>query len=193
MIAAKTVKAVFLDRDGVINVDVGFTHKNHQLEFIPRSLDALKLLAQSNYMLFIITNQPVIGRGICTEQEYLDFQNYMIKRIEEAGGRIDKFYYCPHHPKHGIGKYLKDCKCRKPKPGLLLQAEKEFNIDLKKSFMIGDKRSDIKAGQAAGCTSILVKTGYGAQGGDTDTDFKPDHISEDLFDAVMLILKQSTK
>lgn len=183
-------KAIFLDRDGVINEDVGFTHKNHELVFIPRSLEALKMLANSDYKIFIVTNQPVIGRGICTEEEYLQFEKYLLEEIKAAGGRIDKCYYCPHHPTAGKGKYLKDCDCRKPKPGLLLQAKEEYNIDMKHSFMIGDKRSDIAAGKAAGCKTILVKTGHGGEGGNTEQKIIPDCIVDDLYAAVEFILKR---
>ncbi|MBI3032855.1 D-glycero-beta-D-manno-heptose 1,7-bisphosphate 7-phosphatase [Candidatus Woesearchaeota archaeon] len=180
----KLTKSIFIDRDGVINEDVGFAHKNHELVFIPRSLQALKLLAASDYKIFIVTNQPVIGRGMCSEEEYLEFEKYLLKQIKDAGGRIDKCYYCPHHPTAGKGKYLLDCSCRKPKPGLLLQAKKEFNIDMQHSFMIGDKRSDIAAGKAAGCKTILVKTGHAGEGGNTEQKITPDYIVDDLYAAI---------
>ena len=183
-------KAIFLDRDGVINKEVGYLHEVERLEFIPNSLESIKILVNSSYKIIIVTNQPVIGRGICTEQQYLEFQNHMIKEIENAGGRIDKFYYCPHHPRHGKGDYLKECNCRKPKPGMLLQAKEKFNLDMENSWMIGDSRSDIKVGNVVGCKTILVQTGNAGKGGDTDLDAKPNQVCDNLYAAVELILNR---
>ena len=183
-------KAVFLDRDGTINEDVGYLHKIEDFRFIPNAIKALQKLSKTNYKIIIISNQPVIGIGITTENNYLKLQGGILEKFKKNNIRIDATYYCPHHPKRGVGKYLKDCEFRKPKPGMLLKAANDLEINLKESFMVGDKRSDIKAGSNAGCKTILVKTGKGGEGGDTDFDFKPNHIVKDLSEAINLILKQ---
>lgn len=181
-------KAVFLDRDGVINEYVEFLHKKEDLRFIPGIFDSLKQLSKTDYLLIIATNQPAIGRGICTEEEYKNFEKYYLDCLREKEIRINDVFYCPHHPTAGIGQYKLECDCRKPKPGLLLKAREKYNINFAKSFMIGDSRSDIKAGATAGCRTILVKTGNGGKGGDTDLEANPDYIAEDLNEAVKLIL-----
>jgi len=193
------MRAVFLDKDGVINEDVDFLHRIEDLKFIPRAVKALVKLSESfpadKFKIIIASNQPVIGRGICTEKEFDEFtKKYFEELGKESKGkaRIDDYFYCPHHPTKGIGKYKVECDCRKPKPGLLFQAEQKYKIDLQKSFMVGDKRSDIVAGQSAGCFSILVKTGYGGKGGEGD-EAKPDAECKDLYDAVELILKMVKK
>ena len=188
------MKAIFLDRDGVINEEVDFLHKIEDLRFIPGVAQALaqlsKALPPDQYKIIIVSNQPVIGRGICTQEQFDSFiKKYFDQLEEESEGaiRIDDFLYCPHHPTKGIGEYKIDCECRKPKPGLLLEAQRKYDIDLKNSFMIGDKRSDILAGQSAGCFSVLVQTGYGGQGG-TGDEATPDKVCNDLQNAVAFIL-----
>ena len=189
------MKAIFLDRDGVINEEVDFLHKIEDLQFIPGVIESLKklsVLPEDEYKIVIVSNQPVLGRGACTQEEFDSFMKKYFEALEkESDGiiRIDGFFYCPHHPTKGVGDYKQDCDCRKPKPGLLLQAKEKFGIDLANSFMIGDKRSDIKAGQQVGCFSILVKTGYGGQGGEGD-EVTPDMICEDLKEASSFILEK---
>ena len=183
-------KAVFLDRDGTINEEVNYLHKIEDFRFIPNTIKALQKLSKTNYKIIIISNQPVIGIGTITENNYLKLQEKILEKFKKNNIRIDATYYCPHHPKRGIGKYLKDCEFRKPKPGMLLKAANDLEINLQKSFMIGDKRSDIKAGSGVGCRTILVKTGYGGKGGDTDFDVKPNYVAKDLYEAINLILKQ---
>jgi len=186
-------KAIFLDRDGVINENRPFIHNMENVIFIKGALKALKLISDFEYKSIIITNQPVVGRGICTEKEYSKFSEDYINLLKENGVTIDAVYSCYHHPTHGKGKYLKDCICRKPKPGMLLKAKKKLDINMKESFMIGDKRSDILAGKRAGCKTILVKTGCGGKGGTEDLDVQSDYISDDLLSAVNMILKKSSK
>ena len=177
-------KAIFLDRDGVIIEDFGFVTATGKIKLINNSAAAIKEL-NKQFKVFIITNQPAVGRGLCTEEEALNFNNKMIKLLEEKGAKIDKTYMCFHHPIHGKGAYKIDCEYRKPKPGMILKAAKEFNIDLSKSFTIGDKTGDIKSGFLAGTKTILVKTGCG--GDDGFKDATPDHIADDLYNAMGII------
>jgi len=180
--------AIFLDRDGVINEDLPDINRIGDFKFIPRSVDGLKLLKDKKTI--IITNQPVIGKGIITEDEYLRLQGQILEKIKRENVKIDEIYYCPHHPEKGIGKYKIDCNCRKPKSGMLKKASNDLGINLSKSWVIGDKRSDIKCGKSVGCRTILVKTGSGGMGGNTDFEIKPDFVVDDLYEAVELILKE---
>lgn len=182
-------KAVFLDRDGVINEDTVYLHEKKFLKFYPESIKALSELSDTDYKIIVVTNQSGIGRGLYTEEEYNAFKKEYIDELAGASDgriRIDGIYYCPHHSTEGVGKYRIKCKCRKPEPGMLLQAQQDYNISLPESYMIGDKRSDIAAGKAAGCKTILVKTGYAGKGGE-GLNVEPDFIFENLYDAVLYV------
>ncbi len=185
-------KAVFLDRDGVITEEVEHLHRIEDIAFIPQVLDALQLLTKSSYKRIIISNQGVVGRGICTEKEFWKLHGYIAAEMEKFGIRIDGYYYCFHHPTAGKGGYLMECNCRKPNIGLLEKAAEKFKIDFSRSYMIGDKMSDILTGNRAGCKTILVKTGYGGKGGEPEMEAKPDYIKKDLLDAVSFILKRES-
>ena len=149
------VKAFFLDRDGVINIDHGYLSKPEQFDFNPGVFDACKLIKDAGYAIIIVTNQSGIARGYFSEQAFLQLNNWMIEQFAQKGINIDKVYYCPHHAKKGQGHYLLDCDCRKPKPGMLLKAKEAFDIDMANSVIVGDKVSDMEAGKSAG-----VRTGY---------------------------------
>ena len=186
-------KAIFLDRDGVINEDTGFLHQRENIIFYPEAIKALCVLAETDYKIIIVTNQPGIGRGIYTEKQYKDFEKEYLDELGKASNcrrRIDRIYYCPHHPTAGIGKYKIQCICRKPEPGMILQAQKDYNISLPDSYMIGDKRSDIAAGKAAGCKTMLVKTGYAGKGGE-DSNVEPDFTFKNLYYAILYINRNS--
>jgi len=177
-------RAVFLDRDGVLNKDPPhYAHRLDQLKMIPRSDEAVRLLKDNGYFLVIISNQSGVALGYYPEVQVSVFNNALLKEIRKKGGDIDAVYYCPHHPDAVICKYKKNCSCRKPKPGMILQAAQEHNIDLKNSFVVGDKEGDIKAGNTAGCRTILVLTGHGT---DELSKIKTGDclIASDLFDAV---------
>ena len=152
-------KAIFLDRDGTINIDKHYMYKIEDFEFVEGAEKGLKMLYDMGYKLIVVTNQGGIGRGYYTEEDLEKLNSYMEKRLLESGVKIEKCYFCPHHAEHGIGKYKADCSCRKPKPGMLIEGMKEFDIDPKKSYMIGDKMSDAEAGINAGVKPIIVKTG----------------------------------
>jgi len=150
-------KAIFLDRDGVINVDKGYVYKVEDIEFVDGIFEALKKVTDK-YRLIIVTNQSGIARGYYTESQFFKVMDFIIHKFEDNGIKVDGYYYCPHHPSAAvIERYLHDCKCRKPKPGMLLKAAEDKGIILAESYMIGDKISDAEAGIAAGCRSILIK------------------------------------
>jgi D,D-heptose 1,7-bisphosphate phosphatase len=153
-------KAIFLDRDGTINIYKGFLTKSEDFKLIPGVADAIKKINQSGYLCIVVSNQPVIARGECSFEELQAIHNRMETLLGEGGAFVDAIYYCPHHPDKGfegeLPDYKFDCDCRKPKPGLLLKAAKEWNIDLSQSIMIGDSERDIKAGMNAGCKETIL-------------------------------------
>lgn len=183
-----TNRAVFLDRDGVITQELPhYTHELSQLELISQSTDAIRLLNENGFMVVVVSNQAGIARGYYREEDAILFNKAVRERLAKEGANIDAIYYCPHHPEAKIERYRLDCNCRKPKPGMLIRAEKELNVDLKQSFIIGDKLSDIEAGERAGCKTILVRTGYGAEElkrGHIDCNY----IADNIYDAVEYIL-----
>lgn len=156
-------KAIFLDRDGTINKYVGFLRHINDFDLIEGVADAIKLINQSEYLAIVVTNQPVIARGEVSWGELNEIHQKMTTLLGKAGTYVDGIYICPHHPDKGFEgerpEYKIDCSCRKPKPGLLLQAAKDFNIDLSQSVMIGDSTRDVEAGRAAGCKqSFQIET-----------------------------------
>ena len=142
-------KAVFLDRDGTINVDKNYLYKNEDFEFLPGAVEGLKALQASGFLLIIVTNQSGIARGFFTEDDYLKLNDFMLNELEKQGVHISKSYYCPHGPDS-------TCKCRKPETGLFEQAVKEFDIDLSKSFAIGDKPRDCSICLKTECRGFLI-------------------------------------
>lgn len=181
-------RAVFLDRDGVITQEPPhYAHRVEDLKFIPRSPEAIRLLNENNFMVIVVSNQSGIARGYYQEEDTSTFNQAMEKKLTEIGAHIDAVYYCPHHPEAKIEEYRIDCDCRKPKNGMFKMAEKSMNIDLKQSFIVGDRWSDIEAGRSVGCGTTLVKTGHGVQSLDNNT-ITCDHIANDLYDAVEHIL-----
>lgn len=154
-------KAIILDRDGTINVEKDYLHKIEDFEFEEGVVEGLKILSNLGYIFVVVTNQSGIARGYYTEEDLIKLNNHISDILEKDGIRIEKFYYCPHHPEKGVGKYKVECECRKPNPGMLEEAIREFNIDREKSFMVGDNISDVEAGINARVTPILVETGHG--------------------------------
>ena len=154
-------RAVFLDRDGTINVEKEYLHKVEDFEFIPGAPEAIKRLKDAGLLVIVVSNQSGIARGYFDEQAVETLHQYIQSELADYGTSIDAFYFCPHHPEKGLGPYKVACDCRKGNPGMLLQAAREHDIDLQRSFMVGDKLADIEAGERAGCQSLLVLTGYG--------------------------------
>ncbi len=153
-------RAVFLDRDGVLNVDNGYVSQVDDFEFIEGVIEACKKLKDKGYLLVVITNQSGIARGYFSEEQFHTLTEWMDWSLADRGVDLDGIYYCPHHAEKGVGEYKVDCDCRKPKPGMLLSAIEELNIDVSNSILVGDKVSDLQAGIAAGVkTNYLVRTG----------------------------------
>jgi len=153
------MKTIFLDRDGVINrnpPNKGYVRKWAEFTFIPNSRKAIRELTESGYRIVVVTNQSGIGRGLYSEEDLADIHARMVAEINKTGGKIDAVYYCPHHPDAG-------CECRKPKPGMLIRAAREHNIELSNAYLIGDWTTDIEAGQRVGATTFLVLTGLGQE------------------------------
>ncbi len=153
-------KAVFLDRDGTINRYAGFVRAPEQLELLPHAAEGIRAINEAGYLAIVVTNQPVIARGEVTEPGLREIHNKMETLLGEQGAYVNDIYYCPHHPDKGfegeIPELKIECDCRKPKPGMLLQAARDYNIDLKESWMVGDSENDILAGKAAGCKTALI-------------------------------------
>lgn len=174
-------RVVFLDRDGVICKDRDDYVKSwDEFVWLPKAREALKRLNDNHHIAIVVTNQAGVSRGFSSRQAVEDIHCRMTKSVSEAGGRIERVYYCPHKPEDG-------CDCRKPKPGLFFQAARDFSIDLKKSYLIGDKISDIEAGHSVGCTTIMIKNGENT--GNTKGESRADYTASDLSEAVDLILK----
>ena len=175
-------KAIFLDRDGTINRYVGFLRNIDQFELIDGVAEAIRLINESGYLAIVVTNQPVIARGEVTVEELNLIHNKMETLLGQAGAYIDGLYYCPHHPDKGFAGEVEalkiDCDCRKPKPGMLVAASKDFNIDLSSSWMIGDGKNDVGAGKAAGCKTVLIGKG----------EYEADITAENLLAAVEELL-----
>ena len=149
-------KAVFLDRDGTINVEKHYLHKIEEFEFIPGALEALRLLQDAGYLLLILTNQSGIARGYYSEDEFLQLNAWMQKEFYKYGVTVTKVYYCPHLPDAKIERYRKRCTCRKPSLGMFIQAAKEYNIDWKASFSVGDRLRDCMVCMKMGCQGYLI-------------------------------------
>lgn len=158
-------RVIFLDRDGTMNEEVNYLHRPEDLRMIPGTAEAVRMFNEAGYQVIVITNQAGVARGYYTEADVEVLHAYMNEVLEESGAHVDAFYYCPHHPEHGIGAYKTVCRCRKPNIGMFEAAERELpgGIDKSRSFMIGDKLIDTEAGHRFGIRSILVGTGYGAE------------------------------
>ena len=153
-------RAIFLDRDGTINRYVGFLRDVGQFELLPGAAEAIRRINASGYLAIVVTNQPVIARGEVTREQLREIHDKMETLLGQEGAYVDAIYYCPHHPHRGypgeVAELKIDCGCRKPKPGMLLQAAEDYNIDLTKSWMIGDSENDVQAGRAAGCRTMRI-------------------------------------
>jgi len=152
---------VFLDRDGTINVEKDYLFRVEDFDFIPGVPQAIARLRRAGYLVVVVTNQSGVARGFFRLHQVEALHRHMQGDLGKHGTRVDAFYVCPHHPTEGVGTLRRVCDCRKGGPGMLLRAAAEHNIDLGRSFMIGDKAADIEAGERAGCTPLLVLTGYG--------------------------------
>ena len=206
----KRQAAVFLDRDGTINEEVGYLDRLEKLRLIPGAAEAIRLINKSGLKAVVVTNQSGVARGLFTEAFVDDVHSHLRKMLRKEGASLDGFYFCPHHPTEGRGRYLRSCSCRKPSPGLLLRAAEELSLEAERSYMVGDTLKDIEAASRVGARGILVRTGYGAEavaaldsvegpeqrglGGEVtppggEALIRPVHIAGDILAAVRWLLK----
>ena len=191
-------RAIFLDRDGTINEEVGYIEHLERLRIIPEAYEAIRLINLSGFMAVVVTNQAGIAKGLFNEAFVMQTNERLQELLGQKGAAIDAFYFCPHHPTEGVPPYRGVCDCRKPAPGLFYQAARDLAIDLAASYMIGDRYRDMEAAHRAGVKGVLVKTGYGADvleniGPDQETpEARPDHIAENILKAVHWILGNRT-
>ncbi len=190
-LSEKRYSAVFLDRDGVIN-NGDFVHSTEQLILYENAADAIKILNKAGLPVIVITNQPVVARGLCGEDMVRKINEKMVKELAKNGAKIDAVYYCPHHPEKqyaGNLAYRIDCDCRKPRIGMLEKAAADFGLDLKNCFFVGDSMRDMATAAAAGCKKILVMTGHA--GSDSQFTAEPDYTCESIYEAALLIKRLS--
>lgn len=183
-------RAVFIDRDGTISEEVGYINHVSRFRLFSYSAAALTQLHENGYLAIVITNQAGVARGYFSEEMVQTIHEQMTKDLEASGATLDAIYYCAHHPSVGEALYRLDCDCRKPKPGLLFRAARDYDIDLANSWMVGDRYSDIELAANAGVKSALVLSGYGRGEWEHQRDnwtTQPDLVAEDLLAAVSLI------
>lgn len=184
-------RAIFLDRDGTLNEDPGYIGDPNFVKLFPDVIDALRILFQElNYKLIVVSNQSGIARGLLTHQSVQLVNEKISSLLEASGIKIEKFFYCPYHPDFNS---VEECSCRKPSPKMVFDAAEEFSIDLSKSFLIGDAKTDIECGKNAGLKTILVKTGFGREHFYQlqKENNLPNFVAQNLLDASAYILKNS--
>jgi len=185
--------AIIMDRDGTISEEVGYVNHLSRWRLLPRSLEAVRLVNQAGLLAIVTTNQSGVARGYFSQDLVEAVHGRLRLLAGESGARLDAIYYCPHHPSEGAPPWRSACDCRKPKPGMILRAAREHDIDLASSFVVGDSVVDIEAGHAAGVPGVLVLTGYGRGLVEHQKDrFRtpPAHTAEDLLAAVRWILER---
>jgi D-glycero-D-manno-heptose 1,7-bisphosphate phosphatase len=179
--------ALFMDRDGCLIEEMGYINHPSRVRVLPRTPEAIARINAAGIAAVMATNQAGIARGYFSNETLAAVNAELERQLGALGARLDALYVCTHHPTAGEPPYRETCECRKPKPGLLLRAAAELGLDLSRSIMVGDKPSDVEAGQAAGAATVLVLTGYGRGEWEYrrhEWTVKPDHVAEDLFDAV---------
>ena len=183
--------AVFMDRDGCLIEEMGYLNHPSRVRILPRTAAAVSRLNAAGIPALMATNQAGIARGYFSEETLAEINAEVVRQLELEGARLDGLYVCTHHPTAGSPPHRQLCACRKPKPGLLHRAAEELGLDLSRSVMVGDKPSDVEAGQAAGAAGVMVLTGYGRGEWEHHRHawtVKPDHVAEDLLDAVVWAL-----
>ncbi|MGH7402146.1 MAG: D-glycero-alpha-D-manno-heptose-1,7-bisphosphate 7-phosphatase [Candidatus Rokuibacteriota bacterium] len=176
-----------MDRDGCLSEEVGYVNHPSRIRLLPRTVEAVRRLNRAGVATVMVTNQSGVARGYFSEETLHATNARMVNELEAGGARLDGLYVCMHHPREGEPPYRADCDCRKPRPGLLTRAAVELGLDLRASVMVGDKLSDVAAGQSVGAAGVLVLTGYGRgqwESHPVAPEVKPDHVAEDLLDAV---------
>ncbi len=187
--------AVFMDRDGTISEEVGYINHASRFRLFPFAADAIKKLNESGWLAIVITNQAGVARGYFTEDMVQSVHSAMTNTLNQAGARLDAIYYCAHHPTVGEPPYRLDCDCRKPRPGLISRAAGDLEIDLRKSWMVGDRYSDVELARNACVNSALVLSGYGRGEWEHQSSTwqqRPDLVAENLLEAVEAILARAS-
>ena len=188
-----TRAAIFLDRDGTICEEVGYVNHLSRSRLLPNSPEAIRLINQAGLLAVVTTNQSGVARGYFSQDLVEAVHARLLASLSESGARLDAIYYCPHHPSEGAPPWRSDCDCRKPRPGMILRAARQHDIDLSRSYVVGDSVVDIESGAAAGIPGVLVKTGYGRgllEHQRHRLKSEPAHAAEDLLDAVRFILSR---
>ncbi len=185
-------RAVFLDRDGTINEEIGYLFDPDKVCLIPGAAEALVRLKGAGFMLIVISNQSGVARGLFTEDDLHKVNHRLSHLMEAKGAKVDAYYFCPHHPRHGE---MVECECRKPKTGMATAAAERFGIDLSSSYFVGDKATDIELGKNAGGKTVLVLTGFGNEEKSLlqDRGIEPDMISASLPEAADWIIEDLKK
>ena len=188
--------AVFIDRDGTMSEEVGYVNHISRFKLLQNTAQAVKRLNDEKILAIVATNQAGVARGYFEESMIVAVHEKLKAELAKDGARVDAIYYCPHHPSVGKPPYKSDCNCRKPKPGMILRAVEDFEIELVKSYMVGDKISDVEFGQKLGLKSVMVLTGYGV--GEYEHQRSawkttPDYIAKDLLEAVEWIIDDIRK
>jgi D-glycero-D-manno-heptose 1,7-bisphosphate phosphatase len=187
-------KAVFLDRDGVLIEDVEYLDSLKKIQIIDGSIEAVRMLNETGFRVIVVTNQSGVARGYFPVSFVIQTHEFLFQYFSQRGATIDRFYFCPHHPEGSLEDFAIQCTCRKPAPGMLLRAQKDFQLDLNASYLIGDKFSDIEAALHAQVQPILVKTGKGLETFIRHSHYLRDHqviVAKNLKDAVDKIIIQS--
>jgi D-glycero-D-manno-heptose 1,7-bisphosphate phosphatase len=187
--------AVFLDRDGTMIHDVGYLSRREDVTWYPWTIDAIRLLNRAGFEVLVVTNQGGVGLGYYTEDFVRELHDDLNAEVTRAGGAIAGWFYCPHHPRARIDALRRDCECRKPRPGMIHKALQTHDIDLSRSYVIGDKAIDLGLARAAGAQGILVRTGYGQAEAGRHDGAVPDavFVAETLMDATAWILEQHAR
>ncbi|HUU52133.1 MAG TPA: HAD family hydrolase [Candidatus Heimdallarchaeota archaeon] len=188
-------RAVFLDRDGTLNKDVGYPNSFEAIEVYPYSYEAVRRINSAGFLAVVMTNQSGIGRGLIEEKKVGDIHQRMLDLFFKNNARLDGFYYCPHFINSVNPKYRKDCACRKPNPGMALKAAEDLNILLKESYMVGDKMEDIEFGLNFDATPVLLLTGHGRKALRklSEKGLQPAYVAKDLLEAIDWILENERK
>lgn len=187
--------AVFLDRDGTINVEVGYLCRPEEFRLIDGSAEAIRRLNEAGFLVVVVSNQSGVARGYFDEAAVAGVNETMMRQLAQLGARLDAVYYCPHHPEGAVEQYRRECDCRKPGSGMVRRAEKDLGIDVTRSYVVGDHQGDILLAKNVGARSILVVTGHGAEELDKlkALGVKPDWIADNLAEAVDRILSETNR
>ncbi len=189
-----TDRAVFLDRDGTLIEDVGYLNRLEQIRLFPWSIDAVRLLNRAGFRAIVVTNQAGVARGYFPETFVHDAHRELGARFADGGAMIERFYYCPHHPDGSVEAYRAECGCRKPKAGMIRQAQRDLGIDPTRSFVVGDRWIDVAMGRETGARAVLVRTGFGgAEEPHPLEGVTADFVADTLMDATAWILQQERR